>query len=402
MKRYPHSPGWTLPPVRMLWLSRFSLSLILFSLFLLWLVACQPKKTAEVTRVSATTNGIEEVALVVTAIVEVEGEAVVAEEFEISNEPTAELLSLAYDVGEEPAAEPFDGGETGNGGPIASNDPSTLQTQERLIIKDGDMTITVGDTDAAAQTAINLTVDYGGYVIEQHIWTSQQEYRHADLRVAVPVDEFENLMDAFRTLGIVIDESATGQDVTDQYVDLNSHLGNLYATQEQLRTFLAQTTNTEEALDVYEELAQVEEEINLIQGQINYLADRAAFSTISLFLEPIIPTATPRPTSTPRPTRTPTPTATATSVPTPDEWRPADTAGTALVELQNSAQDSADFIIYNVILCGPGTLAAAILAFIIWQVVRRVQRRRVWEQSTTPTDNTTPTPTDSTDEPARS
>lgn len=384
MKFYPHSPGRVLLPACIPLSSRYSSYWLLFLLSLLWLAACQPKKLVEVTRVQTRTAEVVE-----TSLVLVEGETIVQE---VVVTATPEPNAVAFDVQEEPAAEfvpvqESDGGvNTGGNDPVASNDPGTVQTQDRLIIKDGQLSITVADTDAAAQSAINLTIDFGGYIIQQRIWTAQQKYRYANLRVAVPVDEFENLMNAFRTLGVVMDESATGQDVTDQYVDLNSHLGNLYATQEQLRTFLEQTTNTEEALDVYEELIEVEEEINLIQGQINYMADRAAFSTISLSLDPIIPTNTPRPTRTPLPTRTPTPTATATFIPTPDEWRPGDTAETAMVELQNSAQDSADFIIYNTILCGPGALAAAILAFLIWQVVRRVQGRRALTQPAAQTE----------------
>lgn len=373
MKFYPHSSGRALPPAYCSFSPRV---LFVFLLLFLWLTGCQPKKLVEVTRIQTRNEEVIE-----TIVVEVEGEAV---EVEVVVTATPDL-SVEFEVFEEPrleqpepevAQEILGGVNNGGNGPVTSNDPTTVQTQDRLIIKDGQLSVTVADTDAAAQLAINLTIEFGGYVVEQRIWTARETYRYANLRVAVPVTEFENLMDAFRTLGMVMDESATGQDVTDQYVDLNSHLGNLYATQEQLRTFLEQTTTTEEALDVYEELVEVEEEINLIQGRINYLADRAAFSTINLALDPIIPTATPRPTRTPLPTRTPTPTPTATLIPTPDEWRPGDTAETAMVELQNSAQDSADFIIYNTILCGPGMLAAAVLAAFIWQVVRAVRRRR--------------------------
>jgi len=49
----------------------------------------------------------------------------------------------------------------------------------------------------------------------------------------------------------------SGQDVTDEYVDLQSRLGNLEATRDRIRTFLDQAQTVDEALRVNEQLAAV-------------------------------------------------------------------------------------------------------------------------------------------------
>jgi hypothetical protein len=118
-----------------------------------------------------------------------------------------------------------------------------------------------------------------------------------------------------------------------------------------------------------EELKQVEEEIAVIQGRINFLQDRSAFSTIDLTINPWIPT----PTATATATATPTPTA--TPLPTAEVWRPGDTARVAAVQLQDSAQNTADFAIYNGIVCGPWLLLLFLLAYPGW---RLSQRWRLW------------------------
>lgn len=322
------------------------LPLLIF--ILVGVMACQP----EVVEVTKIVTEAQEV--VVTQVVEVEGEVVV---MEVVVEATPGVTAAAT------------GAPANVTGDIASNDPTQLQAQQRLIIKDGRMSLMVTNTDAAAQEAINLITELGGYVINQRIWDGERGYRFATLQVAVPVAEFGNAMFAFRTLGTVTDESATGEDVTDEYVDLNSHLGNLYATQEQLRVFLEQATNITETLTVYAELVKVEQEINAIQGRINYLADRSAFSTINLDINPFIPTPTPTATA------TPTPTPTSTPLPTPDVWRPGDTAQTALVQFQNTAQKTADAGIYGSIVCGPWLVAAALLSLLVWRVVGWGRRR---------------------------
>ena len=261
------------------------------------------------------------------------------------------MPTVAPEVPAEPVA---DGGVVVNeeGQVVSTNTNPTQQGQQRLIIKDGQMTVEVMETDAAAEELINVTVDFGGYVIGQRIWTGEGGYRFANIQVAVPVDQFEAAMRAFRTLGTVLDESASGEDVTDEYVDLNSRLGNLYATQERLRTFLEQATTISETLKVHEELTTIEEEISIVQGRINFLQDRAAFSTITVNLQPFIPT--------PIPSATPT----ATMIPTAESWRPGDTAQTALVQLQESGQSFFDFILYNGIVCGPWILGMVLLAYL--------------------------------------
>ena len=165
-----------------------------------------------------------------------------------------------------------------------------------------------------------------------------------------------------------------GMMFTDEFVDLNSRLDNLEATRQRLQSFLDQAETVEQALAVNEELKTIEEEMALIQGRINFLSDRASFSTIDLTLDPWIPTPTPSPTPTVTPTYTPTP------IPTPNVWNPGDTAGAAAVQLQNTAQGTADFFIYNGIVCGPWLLLLALLAYIAWRLSLRLPHREATQE----------------------
>ncbi|MCP4362655.1 MAG: DUF4349 domain-containing protein [Chloroflexi bacterium] len=229
--------------------------------------------------------------------------------------------------------------------------------QQRLIIKNGNMVIMVEDTETAVSEATDLTLQLDGYIISQQVWDDERGYRYATMRVGIPVLRFEGAMQAFRELGQVTNEAASGEDVTDQFVDLQSRLDNLIATRDRLRTFLEQATNIEEALRINEELKVVEEEIAVIQGRLNYLADRASFSTLDLTLNPWVPTPTPSPT----PTNTPIPTAQA--------WSPGNTAKLASVELQESAQETADFGIYYGIFCGPWLILLGLVLLGSWKVI---------------------------------
>ncbi len=228
--------------------------------------------------------------------------------------------------------------------PVAAQD-------SRLVMKNGEVVVMVTDsnTETAVTQAVNFTNQFGGYVLSQRTWLDGESFRYATLTVGVPVNDFEALLDAFKGLGLVQSESVTGQDVTDRTVDLGSRIINLNVNQERTRGFLDQTESVTETLHVFQTLRQLETQTGDLQGEQNFLTDRSAVATITLNLIPFVPTPTPSPTPT------------ATPLPTPESWRPDDTAETAVTLLQNNAQDTADFFIYNTIVCGPWLVLLALV-----------------------------------------
>ena len=227
----------------------------------------------------------------------------------------------------------------------------------RMIIKNGELTIRVEDIDLATENAIQTILDYDGYIISQSVNSYGSGASRASLRFGVPSNEFEATMRSLRALGEVSVESASGQDVTDEYVDLNSQLENLELTQLRLRTFLEEAENTEEALQVHQELRKVEGEIAIIQGRLNYLQDRSSFSTISLEL-------------------------TTDSSPIALGWQPSTTVSDAFSQLKSSVQDAIDFGLYYGIVCLPWLLILGLVALVVrrvfgvmgWRINRRGAR----------------------------
>lgn len=169
----------------------------------------------------------------------------------------------------------------------------------RMIIKNAEIQLLVEDTDVALDRTTQVVDDLGGYIISSRIWYQTyygENYKYATLTLGIPVEAFETTMRRLRGLAIrVLDENASGQDVTDQFVDLQSQLDNLLATRERVRGFLDQATTVEEALRVNQQLSELERQIEEIQGRMNYLQDRSAFSTITVTISPELPEIEPAP-----------------------------------------------------------------------------------------------------------
>ncbi len=251
--------------------------------------------------------------------------------------------------------------------------PELLPKPNRLIIKNGEMKLEVENTDVAIDRVTQIAADLGGYVISSQTRFSMVHgvnYKYASLTLGVPSKDFETALRRLREIAVrVLNESSSGEDVTDEYVDQESRLENLKATRDRIREFLDQAKTVEEALKVNQQLKEVENEIEQVQGRMNYLFDRAAYSTIAINLEPLIPPA--EPTLTPTITVTPTPWPTLT--PTP--WTPGETFRDASSTLGNLFRGAVDFLIYTGVVCVPFLIPLGLLIWLAIWLRRKFPRK---------------------------
>jgi hypothetical protein len=239
----------------------------------------------------------------------------------------------------------------------------------RMVIKNANIQLRVENTDVGLDRTTQIVSDFGGYIVSSQVWYAEMygvSYKYATVTFGIPSLQFENALRRLRGIAVkVLNETASGEDVTDQYVDLQSQLGNLEATRDRIRTFLAEAKTVDEALRVNQELSNIERQIEEIKGRINYLSDRSAFSTISVSLEPVIIEATP--------TVTFTPTATATKLPTatPTPWKPSETFGNAKETLTNTYQGLFEFLIWVFVFIFPLLLPFGLIIWAVWYFMNK-------------------------------
>ena len=278
--------------------------------------------------------------------------------------PAAPAEAVAPAVGEamsEPAAEAAlpaaDVAAMVQTGP--DNIASGVQYADQKIIKNADMQLLVADTDIAVDGVTQIAGDVGGYIISTRIWSQDYfgtSYNYATITLGVPVDQFEPVLRRLRGLAVkILNEQASGEDVTDQFVDLQSQLTNLEATRDRVRGFLEDARNVDEALKINQQLSQIESEIEQIKGKMNYIENRSAFSTITVSIEPRLPdiVLTPTPTPTPAPVQPLGP------------WDPARTTSRATNTLVSAYRVLVDMLIWFFIVLLP-VLGPPIL--IVWLV----------------------------------
>ncbi|MFC1870175.1 DUF4349 domain-containing protein [Chloroflexota bacterium] len=168
----------------------------------------------------------------------------------------------------------------------SSGEAVLYEGEERMIIRNGDMSLVVKDVVQARDEIAQMAVRLAGYVVSSGI-SGEEEGMRGNIAIRVPDDKFGAAISELRSLAIrVRSENTNSQDVTEQYVDLKSRLKNAEATENQYLTILAKATDVEDILSVYERLSQVRREIEQLKGQMQYLERTSSMSLISVSLRP--------------------------------------------------------------------------------------------------------------------
>jgi hypothetical protein len=146
-----------------------------------------------------------------------------------------------------------------------------------LSIKRGHFEDTWGDAQGVAHA-------FGGYVISASRSGAGRDARTGTISMRVPAGRFDQAVDRLRKLtGVKVEQlDVASQDVTQEYVDVQSRLRHDQAVEGRLVALLAQTKTVSEVLSVQTRLDQVQEQIEVERGRIQYLDKLTTMSTIDV------------------------------------------------------------------------------------------------------------------------
>jgi hypothetical protein len=227
-----------------------------------------------------------------------------------------------------------------------------------MIIRTVELAMYVEDVEASFEEIQALAQELGGYVANANAWR-QGEYPRARLTIRVPARELDSALEQIKALSTEVErESTSGEDVTEEYTDLEARLRNLEATEEELRELLTtvrqRTGRAEDILAVHRELTSIRGQIEQIKGRMQYLEQMSALATVHVELTPDVLS---RPLAVGR-------------------WEPKGTAASAVRALIEILRFLVDAGIYLVILGLPILGLIALAIFILTWPIRIWRRRR--------------------------
>jgi hypothetical protein len=170
------------------------------------------------------------------------------------------------------------------------SNPKT-ETGTRVVIKNASIEIIVDDPASAMKTITEMAENMGGFIVNSNLYKTYSatgaEIPEAAITVRVPAEKLNEAMGTIKSLvkdqiKNIRAENITGQDVTSEYTDLESRLSNLRAAEKTLREIMASSTKTEDTLAVYNQLIQITEQIEVLEGQIKYYDESSKMSAITV------------------------------------------------------------------------------------------------------------------------
>lgn len=221
---------------------------------------------------------------------------------------------------------------------------------ERLVIRSGYLSFVARDVPKVVAQVTALVEEAKGFVVESALDDVTTSPR-ARMRVRVPAEGLDTFLEKVRTFGTrVVSESTTGEDVTEEFVDLQAQLRNLKASEAQFLVILQRAQTIEDILNVQQQLERVRGEIDRSEGRKKYLEQSAAMSTVQLYIaaeEDALPTLTPQ-----------------------QRWRPKAIWKSAVRSLILTAQGLANLAIRLVVLA-PIWVPIVLIVWFLWRRHRR-------------------------------
>jgi hypothetical protein len=178
-------------------------------------------------------------------------------------------------------------GSSGSGEAQAAPASASLPEFGPQIVQNASLRISFGRNrfDGKVDEARSVAASLGGFVVNSSASQgSDQRLVRGTLVLRIPARSYVDAMKRLRRLGKVEALDESGQDVSQEFVDLRARARQLQAVENQLLELLERANDVPAALAVQAQLSQVQLDLEQARGRLQFLDDQVSFATISLTL----------------------------------------------------------------------------------------------------------------------
>lgn len=189
---------------------------------------------------------------------------------------------------EKPSSSPMDKADTGaqepdaviTGSGISSG--SIADELNKKLIYQANVVMKVEDFTKAQAQIKDLVTLSGGYIIQ--FSESQSSYEQGgSFSLKVPAAGFSSFLEQLEQLKPEsFQQNIQGEDVSEEYVDLESRLKVKKAVEARYLKFVGESKSTDDLVQFTNELERIQTEIERIEGRMRYINNNVAFSTIDI------------------------------------------------------------------------------------------------------------------------
>jgi uncharacterized protein YneF (UPF0154 family) len=183
----------------------------------------------------------------------------------------------------------------------ASVDVTNVILAERKIIRSANLTIEVENFDTAFSSIENIILGIG-FIQETNINTERyyvdneiKLIKSGSIVIRVDKAKFDSVINKLRGIGDVFNYTTNGEDVTEQYFDVESRLRLLELEQQKLEAYVAKLDDLDEIFKAESRLTELRYQIESLTGKLNKLSSLVDLSTITVNMNEKRPGYDPQP-----------------------------------------------------------------------------------------------------------
>ena len=174
-----------------------------------------------------------------------------------------------------------------NDATAAEGSRSADSTDSAKIIYTADLSLESKDYDTACAALDAALNDAGGYLESSSEYSDVGSSRSVNLTFRVPEENYQSFLDAVAQVGNVTYKSQQADDVTTQYMDVETRLANLEAQRTRLQELQAQADDLSDLLQIETSLTDVQSQIESWQSQLDWYSNQVQQCTVYVNLSEV-------------------------------------------------------------------------------------------------------------------
>ena len=141
------------------------------------------------------------------------------------------------------------------------------------------------DVPAAVDSLKAIATAKGGYLSSSNVQKDSNNRVSGTVVLRVPAAVFDATISGVKAIGTVNSISTQGEDVTEEYVDLQAQKTSYQNQLAQYNEIMKKSEKIEDIINVQEQIDLVQTELDRLNGRLNYLNNRIDISTITVNLQ---------------------------------------------------------------------------------------------------------------------
>lgn len=174
----------------------------------------------------------------------------------------------------------------------SSDTDAAVTAADRKLIRTVNLSVETKEFDTMLSALENQIRELGGYIENMNTYNGSsysgyRSARNADMTIRIPRDKLDGFLDTVSGISNVISRSENVEDVTLDYVDIESRKQALTVEQERLLALLEKAENIEDIITIEERLSDVRYQLESMESRLRTYDNQVDYSTVYLNIDEV-------------------------------------------------------------------------------------------------------------------